>query len=534
MKKIFLLLLTALLLLSALIHAAQVQNLTIYFDKDKALIDSEQLVKLQILKQADVVMLKGHTDADGSDQYNIALSKKRVEEIKTAIKKLDPEIKIESGYYGESKPLNNNAGDLAKQQNRRVEISWISDPMLRVKDPSQFFEIDACKDNILTCREGTKIEIPAGAFSDKRVLVKVNEYYNAASIFASNLSTRSDSKPIESAGMVYISAEVEGQKVDPALPLKIKFPRNNKNQDFKIFTGERSSNFEMNWQLKGTTPKVLWDSSKPAEPIMAGDPQQWQQVTDGFSCSTTVTGDVYDQIPKNFWYKLNDAKTQNDFRVGGCVEMAPIDITVSKEGLITEIKRNFSRRDSLCERPLQNFIRACLPERFKPLKWQSTIHIAFNKYSYTQQAPRALGWINGFGDEFSADYETDKIVLNTTQLGWINCDRFIQSRWTDYTVETKPDANVRLLLKKYKSFFINEYWNSNKDATMEAQKAGKYIFRSVPADEEALIVCTRKVNGKILLAMADAKTVTRGTFSNLTYKEVTQKELEEALKALKI
>ena len=88
-------------------------------------------------------------------------------------------------------------------------------------------------------------------------------------------------------------------------------------------------------------------------------------------------------------------------------------------------------------------------------------------------------------------------------------------------------------MKKYKSFFINEYWNSDYNATMQAQKAGNYIFRKIPANEDVIIECTRNVNGKIMLAISEGNTA-KGAHSKLEYKEVTATELEKAIKEIKL
>lgn len=533
MKKIFQLVLF-LILLTPTLYAGQVQTLTLYFDKDKAVVNADGLQKLQALKAADMVILQGHTDSEGAQDYNVALSNRRVEAVKTAILQIDPGIKTETLSYGESKPLNNNVNETQKQLNRRVEISWISDPLLRIKTPVQFYEIDATKANTITCREGTKIEIPAGAFAAKKVLLKVSEYYNAASILSANLSTGSDGKAIESAGMLYVTAEANGQSIEPAQPLKFKFARNNTKQDFKLFEGVRSSNFEMNWKLNNTpTTSKAKVAETPASEIKknASDTTNYVIQTSINYYTATVVGDVLGQL-NSFWDNLQ-LKENRDRMTNGCLQGAVVDIAVNTDGRITSVTTSYTDKNSACDREVQKFVRACLPVRFQALQWNSHIQLYFDStaqryFGSTVTYATSSSW-NGYAEYSKAEYETDKIVLNSAKLGWINCDRFLNVATINYGITTETDANVRLALKKYKSFFATIYRkNENNDPT------SKFIFSNIPANEEAVIISTRSVNGKIMLAIENIKTSLSTPLPKLTYKEVTAAELEAAIKALKI
>ncbi len=77
------------------------------------------------LKQGEgrSVMIEGHTDSTGSDEYNLELSRLRADAVRTALveRGVRPE-QIEATGKGETAPVasNDNAG--GRQQNRRVEI----------------------------------------------------------------------------------------------------------------------------------------------------------------------------------------------------------------------------------------------------------------------------------------------------------------------------------------------------------------------------------------------------------------------------
>ena len=80
-------------------------------------------LKHQALRDKQISLL-GHTDADGSDQYNLTLSLKRARSVKNYLVgnfHLAPS-RINIFGYGETMPLLPNVNAYNKQINRRVEI----------------------------------------------------------------------------------------------------------------------------------------------------------------------------------------------------------------------------------------------------------------------------------------------------------------------------------------------------------------------------------------------------------------------------
>ncbi|MCP3889323.1 MAG: OmpA family protein [Desulfobulbaceae bacterium] len=71
------------------------------------------------------ICIKGHTDSDSDEQYNLTLSYKRANSVKNYLGDgmgIAQENLITFGY-GESLPLVGNTGSINKQKNRRVEVS---------------------------------------------------------------------------------------------------------------------------------------------------------------------------------------------------------------------------------------------------------------------------------------------------------------------------------------------------------------------------------------------------------------------------
>jgi OOP family OmpA-OmpF porin len=70
------------------------------------------------------ISIEGHTDSDGTDEYNMTLSQKRAESVKNyliANYKIEGD-RLESKGWGESKPIDTNDTPEGKANNRRVEL----------------------------------------------------------------------------------------------------------------------------------------------------------------------------------------------------------------------------------------------------------------------------------------------------------------------------------------------------------------------------------------------------------------------------
>jgi outer membrane protein OmpA-like peptidoglycan-associated protein len=69
------------------------------------------------------VMIEGHTDARGSDEFNRSLSERRADAVRDALLDRNIEVqRVRAVGLGEAYPVASNDSDAGMQQNRRVEI----------------------------------------------------------------------------------------------------------------------------------------------------------------------------------------------------------------------------------------------------------------------------------------------------------------------------------------------------------------------------------------------------------------------------
>lgn len=93
--------------------------------------DSLDLVAAGLASQPKLtVQIDGHTDSKGSPAYNLRLSKKRAESVRTYLigKGVDGSRLAAEGY-GEKKPIASNDTEAGRAENRRVEFQVLNKPL---------------------------------------------------------------------------------------------------------------------------------------------------------------------------------------------------------------------------------------------------------------------------------------------------------------------------------------------------------------------------------------------------------------------
>ena len=91
------------------------------FENAKKILD---MVATSLIAHPEVnVEVGGHTDADGSDAYNLKLSDKRAKAVQDyLVKKGVPAAQLTAKGYGETQPVADNTTPEGKAKNRRVEL----------------------------------------------------------------------------------------------------------------------------------------------------------------------------------------------------------------------------------------------------------------------------------------------------------------------------------------------------------------------------------------------------------------------------
>jgi hypothetical protein len=173
--------------------------------------------------------------------------------------------------FGENHPLANNADGQSKGQNRRVEImayNAVLSDFETYKAKKQTFLCNNKRDTTLIGRNGTRIDIPKGAFkttSDAPITLHLEEYYNRLEMLMGGLTTKAGNNLLETGGMLNLTAEQQGEPLELAKSIRLQMPKfkdldseNAQKSDYQLFNGEGDphANQELNWALSSTNTQV--------------------------------------------------------------------------------------------------------------------------------------------------------------------------------------------------------------------------------------------------------------------------------------
>lgn len=113
------------------LNDSDLQKRLIYFEFDKSVVSSEQLAIIEAHARflADnpdkAVLLEGHADERGSNEYNLALGQRRANAVRDILSANGVyDNQLETVSFGEERPLARESTESAWAENRRVEIRY--------------------------------------------------------------------------------------------------------------------------------------------------------------------------------------------------------------------------------------------------------------------------------------------------------------------------------------------------------------------------------------------------------------------------
>lgn len=120
------------------INVTFTQDAGVFFDTNKADVkgtSAETLDKLAgIFKEypKSNILVEGHTDTAGSEEYNLALSQRRAESVTKYLvaQGINPS-RFSTKWYGETQPRATNETSEGKAKNRRVELAIVASDELK-------------------------------------------------------------------------------------------------------------------------------------------------------------------------------------------------------------------------------------------------------------------------------------------------------------------------------------------------------------------------------------------------------------------
>ncbi len=433
-----------------------------------------------------------------------------------------------------------------------------------VKKAPEIIELNIEKDVTITCKEGTKLTIPAKSFVDAKtkklvrgkINLEVTEFYKLSDMLLANLTTKSDDKVLETGGMLYLNANKKGSKLKLKKGKHIQVVFNNKEkEDMQLFYGEELSE-GVNWKIQEMAVDVLTEENTEELESIEEDIEVPLTVVEEVpiypGCENGSQAEKRKCLQENiasFIEKNFNKSIAEDLNLNGNHRITAI-FKIDKEGIVSDIQA-FASHTKLAQEAVR--VLELVP-KMKPAKQRGkkvitpySIPIYFSVGTSTKNNPSLIR-VKGrttFERNFEEKLQTrdsvrvtknseatasqnsiifsvndvSKYAFSISQLGWVNCDRFVQAKKRfKYKVKIKDaqGANVKLVFKSLSSILPSKVTNNG------------YDFGLVPADEKVTLVAIKEVYGKYYLAIKDTETKPNSKL-DLEFKAVTINELKEEL-----
>jgi len=425
----------------------------------------------------------------------------------------------------------------------------------KITFPTIEFTISASSDTTLFGKQGTRLFIEKGTFQfadgtpvTDSIKIEVKEFYKKSDITLADLSTESDGNLLETGGMLNITATSNGKEIEIRNDKRIvvHFPKKqNSYKQMNLFYSSKNAtdtsvtNWEVDtvnlvkrtlklgsygWQWPEMDDSTDYDF-KPKNYIDTG--YYWNPI-DFYVSAFNFTEQTKKEIETNL-NKTNssglgsfngygiecemtistDGKIGNP-RVNSKVTKDTKDEILSFLKNIPELEPGKNKFGKIIERKGYLFITG---GNIIPLfKTQEEYLKSFNsKYSKYENTP-----IKNVDNA-----ELEYYIFSVAKLGWINCDRFLESEKTvDYFVKTQEkDTKIKMVFKDIEGVL------------MANSTDGKFVFSKVPIGRQVTIVAIKNTNGQFQTAFQEV-TISNKPFETLTFKETTLTELKQQLEKL--
>ena len=482
---------------------AQQFNRTIYFENDESVLDiSDKMVISELIKflhndniQISAIEIYGFADTSASVNYNKILSKKRCDVVFSALE-LEMPVALKENitmfWFGELKEGDSKKDLHFSQRCVDIFITYteikskdnISELIDQLRTPTQKFKIDPTRDTMLIGEAGTIISIDADAFYipksclGQKVDIVLLEAYDPVSMYLNNLTTTSGSAQLESDGMIFLNAQLCNRilTVKEDKPLTVMFPTGELKDDMQLFSGIKTSSGNINWEVSQTELAPFAD----------------YKIEDLLNRYNFYRSKYVERCPLFF------CKVKNFMGINSTVNTTRVDIGSTDYAAYKKYK------DSICAvYGVRSYYQLCrLMEERKNKNFESKV---------------------GREDISASDW--NYYITKTTNLGWMNCDRFLdlpEKQRTNIIVQQKPAANVNisLVFTEFKSMIAT---NNNT--------ADNYGFANVKKDSKCFVVAL-KYEDKTPFLSIQKVTISPDMVIKPDYKQYSITDLKKELAKL--
>ncbi|MFM9006656.1 MAG: hypothetical protein ACKOSR_14335 [Flavobacteriales bacterium] len=371
------------------------------------------------------------------------------------------------------------------------------------------------------CKRGTKLFCPANSFVDDNgqavtgeVRLVIEECYNLDEMLAAKLSTTSGDKRLETAGMIQVHAYSKGQEISlrEGARYNIHFPvKESRKEDFQLFYGERDANGIIDWKLEPNSQPVSESSSSGsllsdcflqinASELRIGnriremDYFNWplvngQNLNQWFVSNFNPTSDMVDdfcarRMYSQITFKLNPDGSFQDYYVSHTARE-------DYDRIIASAISTMPALDMKKFMPQYTEDHACVLS-FGRQQGRNTDNFKAHfqkKYTYKDST------------QTMTDVATEDLsfyIFSSTQMGWINCDRFASNNG--------PLVDVTIRANMSETAFVSIVFEDSRSILSGRRTSEGFQFKGIPANKNVRVVAIDNPSGEPVMEVCKINT----------------------------
>jgi hypothetical protein len=385
------------------------------------------------------------------------------------------------------------------------------DLLSKYKTAPQTFSIDPSLEQTITGKQGTILVFPANSLVDKngktpkgKVQISLTECYEMADMIMNRLSTTSNGKMLETAGMVNVIATSNGEELQlkKESPYTVEFPKKTKKDDFHLFYGERTADGNINWELAQDSST---GSGTDGSSASAGTDVVPASVND--NCFIQISESYFRRNLKiskmdYFSWKLADGQSLNNWFVANfnptqqmineyCVFSYQTEVTMKldKNGNIKDYyisKSATAEYDQAILRAVDQFPTIDMKSFMPKYDEDHAVVLKFGKKIGRSQDEYSAAFVKKFKgkeDSLLTDIKKDELdyfIFASNEMGWLNCDRFEEdpAAKIDFYVNcpSPNNTNINLAFEDFPGLLAGQ------------NEGGKIVFHNVPKGKKVKII----------------------------------------------
>ncbi|MCB9261035.1 MAG: OmpA family protein [Flavobacteriales bacterium] len=456
------------------------QKVSILFDHNSYVLtpldnkNSEAKKIDSLLKTADCescsVALSAHTDADGTDEYNLTLSKNRLNTVKDYIKGKYPCINLkETEFYGEARLITSSEVPSQKALNRRVEVvlTCEKNETLELTDLAPIYsrlasskntsyQINGQNGGTITLPNGAIAVIPPNVFPEGNITIVAQVADGNVGFLLNKLTTQdfSSGEMLQSAGMYRFEAFQNGKAIASSNGNSITVYVKADKADYKQFLAKDKNGLS-----------------------------HWSQEDEGIRLSPS---NIFAQSMNDVNYGLSDAFYCRFFWCGFRKEFSPKyrnQLAQQRASIIAATTESFIRNNPKMKLYYDLF-KDDLGEKFETPEDFMSFLAQNNADSIENTLKRLI-----------PDFDTEQFTeLKVPLYNWINCDRFTGLETTSVEIDEEFDQkkDIRMYFDNIKGVMGATPNTSTSEKTS--------VFYNVPIGKIVTLVIVKKVGEQLMMS----------------------------------